>query len=385
MNVNDKKTTAKKTINWWQPQVGELEHQLIEEVLASNYLNEGLITEKFEAELARRLGVRHAVAVTSGTAALYLSLYALGIRQGDEVIVPDLTFIATANAVTMCGARVVLVDIDPDSLNMDPGAFEQAITPRTKAVIPVHVSGRGADMQAIMAIARSKEIAVVEDAAEALMSAHKGKLLGTHGRLGCFSFSANKTITTGQGGLVVTNDSDLHTRLKQLKDQGRASRGTGGDDLHPVVGFNFKLTNLQAAVGLGQLQLLDGRLKRIQEIYTVYKSELSGLTKIKIIGFNTEDGEIPQWVDVIAEDRDGLDAKLTESDIHCRRFWHPLHTQKPYLSSDGNFPNSSKLSKKALWLPSAFTHSDNDIKRVCEEIKAIEGHPVPARRIDRSG
>lgn len=362
----------KRTINWWQPQVGDVERELIEEVLASNYLNEGAITDKFETELAQRLGVRHAVGVTSGTAALYLSLYALDIRPGDEVIVPDLTFIATANAVTMCGAKTVLVDIDPKTLNIDPNAFAKAITPRTKAVIPVHVSGRGADMQAILEIAASHKIAVVEDAAEALMSQQKGKYLGTFGIFGCFSFSANKTITTGQGGLIVTNDSNLHTRLRQLKDQGRAQRGTGGDDLHPVVGFNFKLTNLQAAVGLGQLRRLDSRLARMKQIYRLYKDGLAGLPRVKVIGFDIEAGETPQWVDVLVEQRDQLDQQLNQSDIHCRRFWHPLHTQTPYLLSDSQFPNCTALSKKALWLPSAFTHEDSDIKRVCEEIKVFE-------------
>jgi perosamine synthetase len=369
----------KKAIPWWQPQVSEIEHKLIKEVLESNYLNEGAVTEKFEAELARLLGVRHAIAVTSGTAAIYLSLYALGIGPGDEVIVPDLTFVATANAVTMCGAKVVLVDIDPETLNLDPAAFERAITPRTKAVIPVHVSGRGAALKPIMEIADARKIAVVEDAAEALLSQQGGRCLGTYGTFGCFSFSANKTITTGQGGLIVTNDDDYHVHLRQLKDQGRASRGTGGDDLHPVVGFNFKLTNLQAAVGLGQLSKLKARITRIKQSYRLYKERLSGLPGIKVLGFAIDSGEVPQWVDVLVEERDELDRALSANDIHCRRFWHPIHRQKPYALPDEQFPNSTALAKKALWLPSAFTLIDSDIELVCREIESFAKQRAGAR------
>ena len=170
---------------------------------------------------------------------------------GDEVIVPDVTFIATANAVTLTGASPVLVDIDPRTLTLDPQRTERAITTRTKAIVPVHVSGRAADLGAIMDIAQRHGLLVVEDAAEAFLSKHDGKCLGTFGIAGCFSLSPNKTVTTGQGGLVVTDDDRLHVRLRELKDQGRPVRGTGGDDAHDSVGFNFKFTNLQAAIGLG--------------------------------------------------------------------------------------------------------------------------------------
>jgi len=369
---------VKKNIPWWQPVVGMSEYQLIKDVLDSNYLNEGSVTDKFEHELAKKLEVKHAIAVTSGTAALYLSLYALDIGAGDEVIVPDLTFIATANAVTMSGAKPVLVDIDPKTLNMDPDAFRRAISPKTKAVIPVHVSGRAANIQAIVEIASQHGITVVEDAAEAFMSRHNGKCLGTFGLFGCFSFSANKTITTGQGGLIVTNDDKMHTRLRQLKDQGRATRGTGGDDLHPVIGFNFKLTNLQAAVGLGQLEMLEQRLQHQQHIYSTYKTMLAQVEQVTVLNFDIQSGEVPQWVDVLVEERDQLDAKLNENNIHCRRFWHPLHRQKSYLRPDQDFPHSSNLSAKALWLPSAFSLSDDDIKRVSTEIKTFVTNRSPA-------
>ncbi|SVB90055.1 uncharacterized protein METZ01_LOCUS242909, partial [marine metagenome] len=179
------------------------------------------------------VGATYAVGVTNGTSALFLALAALGIGHGDEVVVPDLTFIATANAVTLTGATPVLVDIDPATLTISPEAFEKAITAHTRAVIPVHISGRSADLPAIVAIAKEHGLAVVEDAAEAFASFHDGRALGTIGIAGCLSFSPNKTIMTGQGGMVLTDDEGLHLRLRELKDQGRPVRGTGGDDPHP--------------------------------------------------------------------------------------------------------------------------------------------------------
>jgi perosamine synthetase len=188
-----------KKIRWWVPQIGGEEKKLIGKVLVRHFPNEGELTTLFENKIAALLGAKHAVAVTSGTAAIFLALKSLGIGHGDEVIVPDMTFIATANAVEMTGAKPILVDIDPLTLNISIGAIKRAITKKTKAIIPVHVSGRPADMDGIVAVAKRHRIHVVEDAAEALMSKKGGRYLGTFGLLGCFSFSAHKTITTGAG------------------------------------------------------------------------------------------------------------------------------------------------------------------------------------------
>ena len=195
------------------------------------------------------------------------------------MIVPDVTFIATANAVRMTGAQPVFLDIDPKTLNMDPEKITSVITDKTKAIIPVHVSGRAADMQAILKIADQHGLTVIEDAAEAFLSMHEGRYLGTLGRAGCLSFSPNKIITTGQGGAVLTDDDELFGRLRELKDQGRPVRGTGGDDVHYSVGYNFKFTNLQAAVGLGQLENLEQRVEKLRGIYHQYRDELSGVRK----------------------------------------------------------------------------------------------------------
>jgi perosamine synthetase len=345
---------------------GELE--LVREVIESNYLNDGDVTERFERSVAGRVGSKHAVAVTSGTTAIFLALVAAGVRAGDEVVLPDVTFIATANAVQLAGGKPVLADVDERTLTLDPVAFERAITSRTRAVVPVHVSGRAADMAAIAKVAQEHGIAVVEDAAEAFISRVDGRALGTIGVAGCLSFSPNKSITTGQGGIVLTDDDELAARLRALKDQGRTVRGTGGDDVHPTIGFNFKFTNLQAAIGLAQLRALDERLERQRRIYSVYAEALKDARGIRLPGFDLARGETPLWTDAVVERRDELDRWLGDRGMGCRRFWFPIHTQAPYRRDDSEFPIATRVAPKALWLPSAFTITDDDVALVCESI-----------------
>lgn len=351
------------------PSIGSAEKSLVAGVIESGFLNDGDVTTEFESEIARILGCRYAVATTSGTSALYLALAAAGIGPGDEVIVPDMTFIATANAVTLTGARPVLVDIDATSLTLDPDCAERAITQRTRAIIPVHVSGRAANMSRILDVAGRHGLQVIEDAAEAFLSQHQGKSLGTLGLAGCFSLSPNKTITTGQGGLVVTNDGRLHARVRELKDQGRSSRGTGGDDLHNTIGFNFKFTNVQAAIGLGQLQQLRHRVERMKAIHRAYRAELQGVAGISLLSFCLDAGEVPQWTDVLLDRRDELYGALAASGIRGRRFWHPIHTQLPYRLLDDRFPHSTRQAQRAMWLPSCFSLSDSDIEMVSGAIR----------------
>jgi len=356
-------------IDWWKPQVGQKEQELLHQVLDSNFLNDGEFTTRFEDKLADLLGCKHVVAVTSGTSALFLALIGNGIGRGDEVIVPDITFIATANAVVMSGAKPVLVDIDPNTLNLSPSEFKKAITPRTKAVIPVHVSGRPADMPTILKIAQDHGITVVEDAAEALLSKLNGRCLGTFGHLGILSFSPNKTITTGQGGAILTNNDELHIRLRELKDQGRPVRGTGGDDIHDKIGYNFKLTNLQASIGIAQLDKLMTRTNRMKQTYLQYVEGLRDVEKLTLLPFKTGRGEIPQWVDALTSHRNELIEYLETFNVHCRRFWFPIHTHSPYRLPDDNFTNSTCLASKAFWLPSSFSLTDADVNHVCHLIR----------------
>lgn len=358
-----------KNIPWWQPEFGKKEISLISTVLNDAFPNEGKLTIQFEKEIATLLGVKHVIAVTSATAAMFLSLKALGIGHGDEVIVPDLTFLATANAVEMTGAKAILVDINHQTLTINPQKIEKAITKKTKAVIPVHVSGRGADMKTIARIAKINKIHIIEDAAEAFMSKHNGSFLGTLGKTGCFSLSPAKTISTGQGGFITTNDEMLSVQLKMLKDQGRPVRGTGGDDKHPGLGFNFKFTDLQAAVGLGQLSYLKKRISRMQRNRELYQEFLSSVQQIQLLPFDISAGELPQWTDALVENRDLLALYLKKNGIDSRKFWFPIHTQAYYKQGEQNFPISSSVSKNALWLPSAFTLTDADVKYVCKIIQ----------------
>ena len=354
---------------FWNPQFGAEEKALVADVIDSGFLNDGEVTTRFETQVGALLGCKHVVAVTSGTAAIFLALAGIGVGAGDEVIVPDVTFIATANAVTLAGAKPVLVDVDAQRLTLDPHATERAITSRTKAIVPVHVSGRAADLDSILDISRRYGIPVVEDAAEAFLSRYKGQCLGTFGMAGCFSLSPNKTITTGQGGLIATDDDRLHVRLRELKDQGRPVRGSGGDDTHNSIGYNFKFTNMQAAVGLGQLNHLERRLKRMRTIYRGYERGLRDRRGISVLPFCIEAGEVPQWTDVLIDRRDELFNHLAARGILGRRFWHPLHTQAPYRMPSDQFPNSTKQVPHAMWLPSAFTLSDADIEAVCDQIR----------------
>ncbi|MDP3941900.1 MAG: DegT/DnrJ/EryC1/StrS family aminotransferase [bacterium] len=358
-----------KNIPWWQPQFGEMERHLIGDVLSNAFPNEGVLTGIFEKKIAKLLGVRHVLAVTSATAGMFLSLKAAGITQGDEVIVPDISFIATANAVEMTGAKAILADVDPKTLTIDTKKIERSITKRTRAIIPVHVSGRGADMKTIITLARKHELFVIEDAAEAFMSKHEKIYLGTYGNTGCFSLSPAKTITTGQGGLIVTSSDSLYLKLKMLKDQGRPVRGTGGDDIHPGLGFNFKFTDLQAAVGIGQLSYLKKRITRMKKNYRLYKTGLENIPGFSLLPFQIDNGELPQWTDALADRRDELDSYLKSKNIHCRRYWHPIHTQAYYKQSNTKFPVSTNSSPQAIWLPSSFTLTDKDVEDVCKAIR----------------
>ncbi|MDF1663208.1 MAG: DegT/DnrJ/EryC1/StrS family aminotransferase [Planctomycetota bacterium] len=279
-----------------------------------------------------------------------------------------MTFIATANAVSMTGAKVVIADIDPNTLNLCADSASKLINSRTKAIIPVHVSGRAANLPALKELCDSHGLVLIEDAAEAFLSKNFGAALGTHGNTGIFSFSPMKTITTGQGGAIMTNDSDVHSRLRELKDQGRPVRGTGGADTHVSVGFNFKLTNIQAAMGLAQLNRVDARLQRMRRTYEIYRTELSGIEGFNLVGFDLEAGEVPQWIDAVSPRREQLIDQLKVNKMDCRRFWHPVHRQAPYRQNDSEFPKASKAADQAFWLPSAFTVTDEDILKVCQVI-----------------
>ncbi|MBF0187031.1 MAG: DegT/DnrJ/EryC1/StrS family aminotransferase [Magnetococcales bacterium] len=359
-------------IPWFMPEVGEEELKGLEHVLRINYFNDGPVARQLEETLADLLGVNHCVTVTSGTTAITLALMAAGIGQGDEVIVPDLTFIATANAVTLTGATPVLVDVEPERFAIHPQAVEQAISNRTRAIVPVDVNGRGCDYQALTALSEEHGITLISDSAEALGSRYQGRYLGTYGTAGCFSFSANKTVSSGQGGLIATNDPDLYHRIKELKDQGRRHTGTGGDDPHPVLGFNFKYTNLQAAVALAQLQRLESRLQGFMKRDQWYIQALSDVPGITLPSFD-EPGEVRQWMDirVPAHHRDTIIDRMEARGFGCRGFWRPLHRQKPYARPDSAYTNTIQVAAEGFWLPSSFSLTEQQAASASAALTAI--------------
>ena len=356
-----------ESIPWLAPETGRAEYAFIRQALDGNFVNEGPLASLLEKRFQSLLKVEHAVTANSGTTAIFLALKAVGVGPGDEVIVPDLAFIATANAVTLTGARPVLVDIEPGTLTVSVPAAERAITRRTRAIVPVHVSGRAADMTRVIAMARRHKLAVVEDAAEALGSKCHGEFLGTLGDAGCFSLSANKVVSAGLGGVVVTRNVEVFRKLRLLKDQGRPVRGTGGADRHETIGFNFRFTDLQAGYALGQMMRFPRRVARMRRNHRIYRRELAGIPGISVFG--SQKGEIPMWTDALAERRDELVERLKIQNIDCRKYWFPIHTQPPYRRPGTPFPVSARLSPKALWLPSAFNMTDPQVLRVCREIR----------------
>ena len=356
-------------IAWFGPHLTGRELDRLRGVLERQYINDGPLAREFERQAAAFVGTRHTVAVTSGTAAIALSLMAAGVGPGDEVLVPDLTFIATANAVRLAGASVKLVDVEPVRFGVDPDRVAAAIGPRTRALVTVDVNGRGADYQRLGEICRKAGIAVICDAAEALGSRFGGRRLGSFGLCGCFSFSANKTITAGQGGMIATDSDALHDRLRELKDQGRRKGGTGGDDHHPVLGFNFKFTDLQAAVALPQFDEIDDRLAAAVRRDKAYVERLANQPGLSLPPYS-EAGEVRQWTDVLFENRAAVCAALDAAKIGHRAFWHPLHRQALYKADDHDFPNSIDISRRGLWLASRLDMSEADIDRVSSVIVA---------------
>jgi perosamine synthetase len=351
------------------------ELKYVTECITTNWISsQGSFVKRFEAEFAARLGVPHALAVSNGTVALHLALKAFGIGPGDEVIVPDLTFAATINSVLHAGATPVIVDVDPETWNIDPHATAAVITPRTRAIMPVHLYGQPADMDAIMALADRHGLIVIEDAAEAAGALHKGRPCGSIGHAGTFSFFSNKVITTGEGGMVVFRDDKAAERARRLRDHGM---NPAKRYWHDEVGFNYRLTNLQAAIGCAQLEQFDGFLKRKLDIAAAYRARLGRIAGLRLPA-EIKDTRNSYWmVSIVAEleraglDRDALMARLSKAGIETRPLFYPLHEMPPYRDFAGNraFPHATRLSQTGLSLPSGVTLTDGQLDYVCGVIE----------------
>jgi perosamine synthetase len=360
-----------KRINQIEPWIGEEEKKAVAEYLdAGGWLTEFKKTREFERMIADYVGSKYASVVNNGTISLVIALMALGIRNEDEVVVPDYTMIASANAIVLVGAKPVFVDIDPSNLCLDLGLAEEAINRRTRAIMFVGINGRCPDMNEVTAFARKHNLSLIEDAAQSLGSRFQGKHLGTFGIVGSLSFSFPKIITTGQGGAVVTDDEELYRRMAMIKDFGRPKAGV---DYHEIMGLNSKFTDLQAVIGVEQMKKLDWRVKRKKEIYKLYRDLLQDVREVEFIATNLQ--ECAPWFIDILVDGDGVKNNLVKflesKGIGTRPFYPAIHTQPPYSHVRGDFKVSESVSERGLWLPSSSFLTNDDVERVCSEIKAF--------------
>jgi perosamine synthetase len=351
-----------------RPDFGSEEQVAVSEYLSGDvFITEFKHTEILEKMISDFTGIRHVIMTMNGTIALSLAGLALGMGPGDEVIVPNFTMIASANAFKMIGAKIVLVDIERKSLYLDNSLINNAISSRTKAIVLVNANGRypNYDLQVIRRIADQHNLAIIEDSAQAIGCYYAdGVHVGNFGDVSTLSFSAPKLISMGQGGAVMTNDDELAGRIRRLKDFGRVS---GGTDIHTTIGFNFKITDLQAVVGQQQMLKLPSRIIRKKEIYNLYKKELIDVKKVELI-YNDTRYTAPWFIEVLVSNREGLIKYLKSKGIGSRVMYPPINEQLAYGVA-GNFPNSKLIGKRGLWLPSSISLTDSEIIYICDSIK----------------
>lgn len=346
------------------------------------YADANMYHERFEKEFAKYIGVKYAISLPSCTSAIHLSLLALGVGCGDEVIVPDITWIATAAPVSYVGAMPVFADIDEDSWCLSAESFRQAITQRTKAVIPVDLYGNVPDMDGIREIAQKFGIAIIEDAAAAIGSEYKGCKAGSLGDIGVFSFHGSKTLTTGEGGMLVTNREGVYNRCLFLRDHGR----TSGDKMFKCteVAYKYKMSNMQAALGLAQLERISELVERKRQIFSWYAKELSGFDDITL-NYEAPGTKNTFWmVTIVVSEKVGINkeklmARMMEKKIDCRPFFFPLSSLDAYNHSakvkQAGYKNivSYRISPYGLNLPSGFNMTEEKVKYVCNNLIPILG------------
>jgi perosamine synthetase len=363
------------------PLVGAEELELVSEVLDSGYLTQGPKAAEFERLITERIGAESGFATSSATTGLHLALHALGVQPGDEVIVPDFSFPATANAVIQQGAIPVFVDIRLDTFNLDADLLERAITPRTRAIMPVHAFGLTADMSAISEIAARHGLPVIEDAACALGATHRGREAGTLGTAGVFSFHPRKIITTGEGGLISTSDPELAQRIAVLRSHG-AIRGSHYMSFIDA-GFNYRLSDVHAAIGIGQMGKLEHILQRRRALADVYDGLLADVPGVTAPSAPEGDVHSYQSYVVLLDadvDRDAVIDRMKEADIETTLGTYSMHLQ-PYFRerfgiADEELPASTRAHWSALTLPLYPQLRDDELARVTEAL----GRAVSASR-----
>ena len=356
-----------------RPDIGPRELELVTQVLGSDVLAMGPFAARFELAIAALTGRREGVACSSGTAGLHLGVRALGIGEGDEVITTPFSFVASANCLLYERAVPRFVDIEEDSLGIDPGLVEGAVTARTRAVLPVHVFGRPCRIDDITSLARERGWAVIEDACEGLGSTVNGRPLGSYGDVAVFAFYPNKQITTGEGGMVVTDDPALAATMRSLRNQGRDADGTWLR--HVRLGYNYRLDELSAALGVAQMERL-GELRRGRaRVASAYESALGGRDWVTLPRAGA--GEEVDWFVYVVRlhpeiDRDRVIGRLTARGVHSRPYFAPLHLQPFYRQSfgfqPGDFPVTERVAASTLALPFSARLTDDDVRYVADAL-----------------
>ena len=357
-----------------KPSITQLEIDYVTDAVKSTWISSlGPYIDRFEAEFATFCEARYGVSVANGTVALHLSLVAQGIGPGDEVIMPNLSFVATANAVLHAGATPVLVDIEPRTLCIDPKKIEAAITPRTKVIMPVHLYGHPADMPAILEIARRHNLIVIEDAAEAHGARAHGKRVGSWGNCATFSFYGNKNMTTGEGGMITTSDETLYHRLRYLRDHAMSKEKRYW---HTEVGYNYRITNMQAALGCAQLERIDALMAKRQQLFTWYTNALQGVPGISL-NRTQPWAQNSYWLICLEvesfdeQQRDAYMQRLKQAGVDSRPYFYPM-SQMPYLQAwkQADTPVTNAVYQRGINLPTYFDLTESDIDFIAKAIIA---------------
>jgi perosamine synthetase len=363
------------------PLLGEKELEYVSDCISSNWISsKGRYVEAFENKFSRYCNCRFGITTTSGTTSLHLALASIGVTHGDEVIVPAFTMIGSVFPILYCGANPVLVDCEPNTWNMDVNRIEEKISNKTKAIMPVHIYGHPCDMDPILDIAKKYEVFVVEDAAEAHGALYRGRKVGGLGDVGCFSFYANKIITCGEGGMLVTNDEEIAKKAKSLKNLSFED-GKNRVYLHSELGYNYRLTNLQAAVGLAQFERIDELVEMRRRNATIYNSLLKDVGGITL-PFEELWAMNVYWMYSIlikpefGVGRDELMRELKKKGIETRSFFVPMNKQPVFnnmgLFEADNYPVAEDLSRRGLYLPSSSGLKEKEIKYICQSIADIK-------------
>lgn len=371
-------------MNITEPYFDDEEIRVVREVLASSWVTQGPRTAEFERLFAERHKLQYALATTSCTAALHLSIMALQLQPGDEVIVPAFTWVTSAHAAEYAGAKAVFADVDLTTFNLDPVALEAAITPRTRAIVAVHLFGKAAAMLQIMAIAGEHNLAVIEDAACAVGTTYEGKLVGAIGDLGCFSFHPRKVITTGEGGMVTTNRTELADRVKGLRNHGATGPAVGADPSKPytmstfdMLGFNLRLSDIQAAVGVAQMSKLDRLLAERRRLALRYSELLSEVEEIVLPADDPGHTYQSYVIRLAANDRERRNAimeHLAAFEIQTRPGTHAVHRLGYYVNKYGlrpdQFPNACQAEDTSITLPIYPGMTDEEQRLVTDSIRS---------------